>query len=119
LKSEKLPESEGHAEEPPEHRTEASTRRFGPSGQHLVEDPRALPARGARIAKRPQLNPAGRIVIVIAGPNGAGKTSAAPELLRDAVGILAFVNADVIAEGLSAFRPQEAAFEAGRISSRW
>jgi predicted ABC-type ATPase len=56
---------------------------------------------------------------VIAGPNGAGKTSAAPELLRDAVGILAFVNADVIAEGLSAFRPQEAAFEAGRISSRW
>lgn len=37
---------------------------------------------------------------MIAGPNGAGKTSAAPELLRDAVGIDAFVNADVIAQGL-------------------
>jgi predicted ABC-type ATPase len=52
---------------------------------------------------------------VIAGPNGAGKTSSAPELLRDAVGVPSFVNADVIAEGLSGFRPQEAAFEAGRI----
>ena len=52
---------------------------------------------------------------MIAGPNGAGKTSAAPELLRDAVGIHSFVNADVIAEGLSGFRPQDAAFEAGRI----
>lgn len=31
--------------------------------------------------------------VVIAGPNGAGKTSAAPDLLRDAVGIDAFVNA--------------------------
>jgi predicted ABC-type ATPase len=52
---------------------------------------------------------------VIAGPNGAGKTSSAPELLRDAVGVPSFVNADVIAEGLSGFHPQEAAFEAGRI----
>jgi predicted ABC-type ATPase len=31
------------------------------------------------------------------------------------VGIEAFVNADVIAEGLSGFRPQESAVEAGRI----
>ena len=42
---------------------------------------------------------------MIAGPNGAGKTSSAPELLRDAVGIHSFVNADVIAEGISGFRP--------------
>jgi len=55
---------------------------------------------------------------VIAGPNGAGKTSAAPDLLRDTVGIEAFVNADVIAEGLSGFRPESAAFEAGRILLR-
>lgn len=54
-------------------------------------------------------------VIVIAGPNGAGKTSAAPDLLRDAVGVHAFVNVDVIAEGLSGFRPEDVAFEAGRI----
>jgi predicted ABC-type ATPase len=44
-------------------------------------------------------------VVVIAGPNGAGKTSAAPGLLRDTVGIGAFVNADVIAQGLAAFSP--------------
>lgn len=54
-------------------------------------------------------------VVVIAGPNGAVKTSAAPELLRDAVGIEAFVNADVIAQGLAGFGPAAAAFEAGRI----
>lgn len=54
-------------------------------------------------------------IIVIAGPNGAGKTSAAADLLRDAVGVHSFVNVDVIAEGLSGFRPEDAAFEAGRI----
>jgi predicted ABC-type ATPase len=53
--------------------------------------------------------------VVIAGPNGAGKTSAAPDLLRSAVGIDAFVNADVIAQGLAAFRPESAAFDAGRV----
>ncbi len=53
--------------------------------------------------------------VVIAGPNGAGKTSAAPELLREAVGIDAFVNADMIAQGLAGFSPESVAFEAGRI----
>ncbi len=56
--------------------------------------------------------------VVIAGPNGAGKTSAAPDLLRDAVGIDAFVNADVIAQGLAAFSPESTAFVAGRIMRR-
>ncbi|MSQ28589.1 MAG: Zeta toxin family protein [Dehalococcoidia bacterium] len=56
--------------------------------------------------------------VIIAGPNGAGKTSAAPELLREAVGIDAFVNADVIAQGLAGFNPESAAFEAGRIILR-
>ena len=55
---------------------------------------------------------------MIAGPNGAGKTSAAPDLLRDTVGIDAFVNADVIADGLAAFRPEAAAVQAGRIMLR-
>ena len=55
---------------------------------------------------------------MIAGPNGAGKTSAAPDLLRDTVGIDAFVNADVIAQGLAGFSPASAAFEAGRIMLR-
>lgn len=53
--------------------------------------------------------------VVIAGPNGAGKTSAAPELLKDTVGVATFVNADVIAEGLAAFGPEAVSLEAGRI----
>ena len=54
-------------------------------------------------------------VIVIAGPNGAGKSTLAPALLRDTFGILEFVNADTIAEGLSAFAPEDASFDAGRV----
>jgi predicted ABC-type ATPase len=54
-------------------------------------------------------------MVVIAGPNGAGKTSAAPDLLRDTVGIDAFVTADVVAQGLSGFRPEAAAREAGGV----
>jgi predicted ABC-type ATPase len=54
-------------------------------------------------------------VIVIAGPNGAGKSTLAPALLRDTFGILEYVNADTIAEGLSAFAPQDASFDAGRV----
>lgn len=54
-------------------------------------------------------------VIAIAGPNGAGKSTLAPFMLRDAYGVTEFVNADTIAQGLSAFSPETAAFEAGRI----
>lgn len=54
-------------------------------------------------------------MVVIAGPNGAGKSTAAPYLLKDALGILEFVNADQIAAGLSAYAPETVAFEAGRI----
>lgn len=54
-------------------------------------------------------------LIALAGPNGAGKSTAGPPLLRDALGLTEFVNADVIAQGLSAFDPEGAAFEAGRV----
>ncbi|HYE19267.1 MAG TPA: hypothetical protein VEA69_12530 [Tepidisphaeraceae bacterium] len=54
-------------------------------------------------------------VVVIAGPNGAGKSTAAPALLGDLLGIADFVNADVIARGLSAFEPERAALAAGRV----
>ena len=54
-------------------------------------------------------------VVVIAGPNGAGKSTAAPYLLKQALGILEFVNADQIALGLSAYAPETVSFEAGRI----
>src|SRR6267142_6557662 len=54
-------------------------------------------------------------IIVIAGPNGAGKTSLAPFLLRDRYSRFPFVNADAIASGLSAFKPESVAIEAGRV----
>lgn len=54
-------------------------------------------------------------LIVISGANGSGKSTLAPHLLRDAFGIVEFVNADTIAQGLSAFAPENAAFDAGRI----
>jgi len=54
-------------------------------------------------------------VIVVAGPNGAGKSTAAPRSLRDALAVREFVNADTIAAGLSAFRPESVAIAAGRI----
>jgi predicted ABC-type ATPase len=52
---------------------------------------------------------------VIAGPNGAGKSTAAPSLLRDTLAVSEFVNADVIAQGLSAYDPQATAIMAGRF----
>jgi len=55
------------------------------------------------------------IVAVIAGPNGAGKSTTAPGLLAGVLGVAEFVNADVIARGLSAFDPEGAAIEAGRV----
>ena len=55
------------------------------------------------------------LVIVVAGPNGAGKSTAAPGLLRDALAVTEFVNADLIAAGLSVFRARAAAIAAGRI----
>ncbi|MBS1812668.1 MAG: zeta toxin family protein [Acidobacteria bacterium] len=54
-------------------------------------------------------------LIIIAGPNGAGKSTLAPLLLRDKLKLTEYVNADTIALGLSAFAPENAAMEAGRV----
>ena len=54
-------------------------------------------------------------IIIIAGPNGAGKSTLAPLLLRDKLKLTEYVNADTIALGLSAFAPEKAAIEAGRV----
>ena len=54
-------------------------------------------------------------LVALAGPNGAGKSTAGPALLKETLGITEFVNADVIARGISAFAPEKAAFSAGRI----
>ncbi len=57
-------------------------------------------------------------VVIIAGPNGAGKSTAAPEILRGVLAVNEFVNADVIARGLSAFAPESAAVSAGKLMLR-
>jgi predicted ABC-type ATPase len=54
-------------------------------------------------------------IIVLAGPNGAGKTTFAREFLPQEAGCPVFVNADLIAAGLSPFSPESAAIQAGRI----
>jgi predicted ABC-type ATPase len=53
-------------------------------------------------------------IYVLAGPNGSGKSTAARALIPQFLNCAEFVNADVIARGLSAFRPENAAFQSGR-----
>ena len=53
--------------------------------------------------------------IVIAGPNGAGKTTFPREFLPKDAGVVHFVNADLIASGLSPFRPELATLAGGRL----
>jgi predicted ABC-type ATPase len=54
-------------------------------------------------------------IIIIAGPNGAGKTTFAREFLPQEASCLTFINADLIAQGLSPFLPEEAAVRAARL----
>jgi len=54
-------------------------------------------------------------IIIIAGPNGAGKTTFACEFLPNEAECPQFVNADLIAAGLSPFSPDIAAVKAARI----
>jgi predicted ABC-type ATPase len=53
--------------------------------------------------------------IIIAGPNGAGKTTFAQEFLPKYAKVVHFVNADLIAGGLSPLSPESAAIAAGRL----
>lgn len=53
--------------------------------------------------------------IVIAGPNGAGKTTFAREYLPALARVVHFVNADLIAGGLSPLKPELAAIAAARM----
>jgi predicted ABC-type ATPase len=76
---------------------------------HVYNRARVMPPR------RPNRTPS---VVVLGGPNGAGKSTAAMRLLRGALHVDEFVNADTLARGLSAFRPEGAAIEAGRVMLR-
>jgi predicted ABC-type ATPase len=52
---------------------------------------------------------------IIAGPNGAGKTTFANNFLPKEAQCLNYVNADLIAAGLSPFKPESVAFQAGKL----
>ena len=54
-------------------------------------------------------------IIIIAGPNGAGKTTFARSFLPAEAHCPRFINADLIAAGLSPFAPEAAALKAGRL----
>lgn len=54
-------------------------------------------------------------IVIIAGPNGAGKTTFARAWLPFEPGCPLFINADLIAAGLSPFDLNAAAFRAGRL----
>jgi len=52
---------------------------------------------------------------LIAGPNGAGKTTFARRYLPEDAKVVHFVNADLIASGLSPLKPEIAAIAAARM----
>ncbi|MDR3086919.1 MAG: Zeta toxin family protein, partial [Azoarcus sp.] len=54
-------------------------------------------------------------IIIIASPHGAGKTTFARAFLPAEVACTRFINADMIAAGLSPFAPESAISRAGRL----
>ena len=62
--------------------------------------------------------PATRHITIIAGPNGAGKTTFAKRFIPASATISQFVNADLIAAGLSPFTPEREAVQAGKLMLR-
>jgi len=54
-------------------------------------------------------------IFVLGGPNGAGKTTTAQVLLPESLSVQHFVNADLIAKGLSPFNPEATVFVSGRL----
>ncbi len=52
---------------------------------------------------------------LIAGPNGVGKTTFATKFLPEYADCTNFVNADLIAKGISPFSPEAASIRAGRV----
>ena len=57
-------------------------------------------------------------IIIVAGPNGAGKTTFGREFLPHEAGCPAFLNADLIAAGLSPFDPGRVAIQVGSLMLR-
>lgn len=60
----------------------------------------------------------GKKLYIIAGPNGAGKTTFALEYLLQVAGCTRFINADLIAAGLSPLAPERELLTASRLFLR-
>ena len=54
-------------------------------------------------------------IVIISGPNGAGKTTFAREFLPNEGNCPTFINADLIAAGISPFAPESVSIRAGRL----
>ncbi|MCD4781129.1 MAG: zeta toxin family protein [Candidatus Omnitrophica bacterium] len=54
-------------------------------------------------------------VYIIAGPNGSGKTTFAKTFLPEYAKCVRFINADLIAAGLSPFSPGQVAIKSGKL----
>ena len=52
---------------------------------------------------------------IIAGPNGAGKTTFAKDFLPEEADCINYINADLIASGLSPFAPEKVSIRAGKL----
>jgi predicted ABC-type ATPase len=52
---------------------------------------------------------------IIGGANGSGKTTTAKQILPDFLNVYEYLNADEIAAGLSPFRPESVAIQAGKL----
>jgi len=84
------------------------------------------PAKPAPTAANPALNPClptyshrhafKKKIVIISGPNGAGKTPFAREFLPHEAHCTVFINADLIAAGLSPFAPELAATAAVKLA---
>jgi len=55
---------------------------------------------------------------IIAGANGSGKTTTAKQILPYFLNVYEYLNADEIAAGLSPFRPESVAIQAGKLMLR-
>ena len=78
--------------------------------------PRMTPSTAVRSCRALTVTADNR-VFVIAGPNGAGKTTFATEFLPNEADCPLFVNADLIAAGLSPFGSGLVAIEAARADA--
>ena len=56
-----------------------------------------------------------KTVYIIGGPNGAGKTTFARHFLPEEAKCINYINADLIAAGLSPFAPQNVKIKAGKL----